>query len=334
MGIEFDSTGMQPPFFRPRRLRDSAILRDAVAEFTVGPQHLMYPMFVADMDKPHDVQAMPGILKYPVPDLVREVEQLVERGLKSFILFGTPDKKDGAASAAYDPNGVVPRAIRAIKKAVGDRAFVCTDVCVCSYTDTGHCGVIHDGRLDNDKSIDVIARMALAHAEAGADMVAPSDMMDGRVGRIRETLDLKGLSHVPIMSYAIKYASSFYGPFRHAADSAPKFGDRRGYQMDFRNRHDAMREALLDEQEGADVLMVKPGIAYLDILKDLRDRTELPLSAYQVSGEYSMIRYAAMADAIDERAIVREMWTAFRRAGANFILTYHAAVAVREGWLA
>ncbi len=322
------------PYYRPRRLRDNAILRNAVAETVVTPDNLMYPMFVADIPEPHEVQAMPGIMKYPVPKLVQEISALVEKGLKTFILFGTPDKKDAVASAAYDPNGVVPRAIKAVKKAVGDAAFICTDVCVCSYTDTGHCGVIHDNRLDNDRSIDILAKMALAHAEAGADMVAPSDMMDGRVRRIRETLDEKGLSHVPVMSYAIKYASSFYGPFRHAADSAPKFGDRRGYQMDFRNRYDAMREAALDEQEGADIIMVKPGISYLDILRDLRERTSLPLAAYQVSGEYSMIRYAAIADAIDEKAIVRETWHAFRRAGASIIMTYHAAAAVRQGWLA
>ena len=323
---------MTTPFLRPRRLRDSAILRNAIAETTVGPEHLMYPMFVADIQAPHEIEAMPGVQQFPIPKLVSEIEGLVERGLKSFLLFGVPEKKDAQATGATSADGVVPRAIRAIKKAVGDAAFICTDVCVCSYTDHGHCGIIEGNRLDNDKSIDLLARMALAHAQAGADMVAPSDMMDGRVRRIREVLDQSQLAHVPLMSYAVKYASSLYGPFRHAADSAPKFGDRRGYQMDFRNRHDAIREALLDEEEGADVLMVKPGIAYLDIVRDLRERTHLPLAAYQVSGEYSMIRYAAQAGAIDERAVVRELWHAFRRAGANYVLTYHAAMAVRQNW--
>ena len=324
---------MTVPYLRPRRLRDNALLRDAIAETTIHADNLMLPMFVADVDEDHEIKAMPGVVQRNVESITREIASLVEKGLKSYILFGVPDKKDSGATGAYAEDSVVARAIRSVRKEVGDAALIATDVCVCSYTDHGHCGVIKNKRLDNDASIDLLAKMALAHAEAGADMVAPSDMMDGRVRRIREVLDEHELSHIPIMSYAVKYASAFYGPFRHAADSAPKFGDRRGYQMDFRNRKDAIREALLDIEEGADIVMVKPGIAYLDILSDLYDIVEVPLAAYQVSGEYSMIRYAALADAIDEAAVVREQWHAFRRAGANIILTYHADQAVKQGWL-
>lgn len=324
---------MSKPYYRPRRLRGNPILRDAVAEVSVGLDNLMLPMFVADIDSAHEIQAMPGVEQRNVNGLAAEVERLVERGVRSFILFGVPGHKDQEASGATDPDGVVPRAIAAIRERVGDAAFVATDVCVCSYTDHGHCGVVVNDRLDNDASLELIATMARNHARSGADMVAPSDMMDGRVRRIREILDEDGLSHVPIMSYAVKYASSLYGPFRHAADSAPKFGDRRGYQMDFRNRKDALREARLDAEEGADILMVKPGLAYLDILRDLSEATDLPLAAYQVSGEYAMIRYAAMAGALDEPAVVRELWLALRRAGANLILTYHAAAAADHGWV-
>jgi len=327
---------MTGPFFRPRRLRDNPLLREAIAETIVRPDNLMLPMFVADVAEDHEIKAMPGVMQRGVDSLAAEVERLVERGLRSYILFGVPDQKDPKASGAVDPDGVVPRAIKAIRKRVGDAAFIATDVCVCSYTDHGHCGVIHNEneQLDNDESIELLAQMALTHARAGANMVAPSDMMDGRVRHIRETLDDDGRVHTPIMSYAVKYASALYGPFRHAADSAPKFGDRRGYQMDFRNRKDAVREALLDAEEGADVIMVKPGIAYLDIIRDLREVCDLPLAAYQVSGEYSMIRYAAAADAIDEAGVVCELWTSLRRAGATIILTYHAADAVDHGWLA
>jgi len=324
---------MTVPFYRPRRLRDNPLLRDAIAETEVRAEHLMLPVFVADVAKDHEVQSMPGVMQRSVPSLVNEVEALVALGVRSYILFGVPGHKDAKATSAYDHEGVVPRAIRAIRERVGPKAFIATDVCLCSYTDHGHCGVIKGERVLNDPSLELLAKMALTHAQAGADMIAPSDMMDGRVRRIREVLDDHDLTHVPIMSYAVKYASALYGPFRHAADSAPKFGDRRGYQMDFRNRTDALREALLDAEEGADVLMVKPGLAYLDILSDLRANTELPLAAYQVSGEYAMIRYAALAGAIDEARVTRETWIAMRRAGANFILTYHADMAARQKWL-
>jgi len=324
---------MSIPFYRPRRLRMNGFLREAVAETQVFKHNLMLPLFVADNDKPEPIGAMPGVSQHSIQSLCDEIEGLVEKGLRSYILFGVPPKKDPKAAGATDPDGIVPRAIRAVRERVGKEAFIATDVCLCSYTDTGHCGVIENEDVANDPSVELLALTALAHAQAGADMVAPSDMMDGRVQRIRETLDEHSLSHIPLMSYAVKYASALYGPFRHAADSAPQFGDRRGYQMDFRNRREAVREALLDAEEGADILMVKPGLAYLDILSDLREATELPLAAYQVSGEYSMIRFAAQADAIDEAKVVRELWTSFRRAGAQIILTYHAAEAVRQGWL-
>ncbi len=324
---------MTVPFFRPRRLRDNALLREAIAETIVRTDNLMLPMFVADIRSDHEIQAMPGVMQRNVDSVAAEVERLVERGLRSYILFGVPQKKDAKASGAVDPDGVVPRAIKAIRKRVGDAAFIATDVCVCSYTDHGHCGVIKNEHLDNDESIELLAQMALCHVRAGANMVAPSDMMDGRVRRIRELLDEDDRVHTPIMSYAIKYASALYGPFRNVADSAPKFGDRRGYQMDFRNRKDAVREALLDAEEGADIIMVKPGVAYLDIIHQIAEVCDLPLAAYQVSGEYSMVRYAAEANAIDEPAVVCELWTSLRRAGANIILTYHAAAAVDHGWL-
>ncbi|MBN1959693.1 MAG: porphobilinogen synthase [Deltaproteobacteria bacterium] len=324
---------MTAPFLRPRRLRENTILRNAITETYIRPEHLIYPMFVGDIDTPYEIKGMPGITKYPINELVNEIEKLVSCGLKSFLIFGTPNNKDAIASAAIEHHGVVPKALRAIRKAIGNAALIATDVCLCSYTDSGHCGIIKDGRVDNDSSIDIIAQMALTHAQAGADLVAPSDMMDGRVRCIRELLDANNFSHTPIMSYAVKYASNLYGPFRNAADSTPAFGDRRGYQLDYHNRRDAIREAILDEQEGADILMVKPGVTYLDIIRDLYEHTNLPIAAYQVSGEYAMIRYAAINNAIDERGVVNETWTAMRRAGAQLILSYHAAIAIQENWL-
>jgi porphobilinogen synthase len=293
----------------------------------------MLPVFVADTHEATEIKAMPGVMQHSIDSLSAEIDELVEKGLTSYILFGVPNSKDARASGATDENGIVPKTIRALRERFGTSIHITTDVCVCSYTDTGHCGLVKDNRVDNDSSLEIIAQTALAHAKAGADMVAPSDMMDGRIRAIRDTLDEAGLSHIPMMSYAVKYASNLYGPFRHAADSSPQFGDRRGYQMDFQNARAALRETALDVEEGADIIMVKPGIAYLDILRELSDDIDLPLAAYQVSGEYSMIRYAALADAIDEPQVVRETWIAFRRAGANIILTYHAAAAARGQWI-
>jgi len=320
---------------RPRRLRGNAALRDAVADFSVRPANLMLPVFVAESaDADPDIQFMPGVKRHTIRSLGEEIAELCELGLRSFILFGIPNQKDARASGAFEEDSVVARALREVRARCGDDVFLATDVCVCSYTDHGHCGLLtKSGDVDNDPSVELLGRMALCHAQAGADMVAPSDMMDGRVRHIRDILDANGFSALPIMSYAVKYASSFYGPFRYAAESAPKFGDRRGYQMDFRNSREALVEASLDEREGADVLMVKPAQAYLDIIRDLRAATSLPLAAYQVSGEYAMVRYAAAAGAVDERAICVEQWTGLRRAGASIILTYHAAQAIRERWL-
>ena len=318
---------------RPRRLRNHPLLREAIAETVVFKKNLMLPLFVADIRDDREIQGMPGVYQRSVDSLTRHVERCVELGITSFILFGVPSHKDAKASSALEEDTVIVRALRSLKKHLGSSAFVATDVCLCSYTDHGHCGILVNQQIANDPSIELLRAMAVLHAQAGADMVAPSDMMDGRVGAIRHGLDKAGLVHTPIMSYAVKYASSLYGPFRHAADSAPKFGDRRGYQMDFRNTNDAVREAQLDIQEGADILMVKPGLAYLDIVAALRTQTQLPLACYQVSGEYSMIRYAAQANAIDEAAVVRELWVAMRRAGANIILTYHAAIAAENRWI-
>lgn len=327
------------PYHRPRRLRGNPVLRDAISETRIGLDNLMYPIFVADLapGTKRPVQCMPGVFQHSLDSLAQTIAGLTQKGVRSFMLFGVPPEKDAQASGATSKDGIVPRALRAVRDKVGDAAFLCTDVCLCSYTDHGHCGVLQEvggtPQVHNDLSLELLADTALAHAEAGADMVAPSDMMDGRIAAIRQRLDDHDLTHVPVMSYAIKYASSMYGPFRHAADSAPKVGDRRSYQMDFRNRTEALREASLDIDEGADILLVKPGLAYLDILADLREECDVPLAMYQVSGEYSMIRYAAAADAIDERGVVLETWTAMRRAGATIILTYHAAMAAEKGWL-
>lgn len=325
---------MSAPTRRPRRLRGSYLLRETTAETTVSSNHLMWPLFVADGPERSDIRGMPGIERYNIEGLLRRVERALELGLRRFILFGVPEEKSPQARGAVRSDGIVPRAVRALKERFADAALIATDVCLCSYTDTGHCGLVDaSGDVLNDASVEILAASARVHAEAGADMVAPSDMMDGRVAQIRSVLDEHGYVHVPILSYAVKYASKLYGPFRHAADSAPQFGDRRGYQMDVRNRREALQEALLDVEEGADMLMVKPGLAYLDILRDLHDATRVPLAAYQVSGEYSMLRYAAAAGAIDEAGATLETWIAMRRAGAQLILTYHAAQALEEGWL-
>jgi porphobilinogen synthase len=281
------------------------------------------------------IASMPGISRLGIEPLVRAVESDRKLGVRTVLLFGTPapGEKDADGSSARDPDGTVPRAIRALKDALGSDIVVATDVCLCAYTDHGHCGVLHDGEVDNDRSLAPIAAMAAAHAEAGADIVAPSDMMDGRVGAIRDLLDERGFVNTAILSYAVKYASAYYGPFREAADSAPQHGDRRSYQMDPRNAAEAVREALLDVAEGADLLMVKPALAYLDIIRAVREATDLPLAAYNVSGEYSQVKAAARAGWLDEAAVVRENLHAMARAGANVIITYHAREALAGGWL-
>ena len=319
---------------RPRRLRGSEALRKMVRETRVDAASLIYPMFVTEgKEKKEAIEAMPGQYRYSLDRMGEALDALAGAGVNSIMLFGIPEHKDPMGSQAYAPNGIVQRAV-ARAKLLHPEMFVITDVCMCEYTSHGHCGVLCDHDVDNDRTLALLAKTALSHVEAGADMVAPSDMMDGRVRAIREALDANGFSHRPIMSYAVKFASSFYGPFREAAGSAPAFGDRKSYQMDYHNRREAMKEALLDAQEGADILMVKPAMAYLDLVREVRDATNLPVAAYSVSGEYAMVKAAAERGWIDERKIICEMAVAAFRAGADIYLTYFArelAECIREG---
>ena len=321
---------------RPRRLRRTAALRDLVAETDVKARHLIMPHFVLPAARGEEpIPSMPGIAQLGVENLLRAVESDLSLGIKSILLFGHPEDggktPDGAAAAAA--NGAVQQAVRALKKSFGDALVVMTDVCLCAYTDHGHCGVLDHGEVDNDASLEPLVAAALSHAEAGADVVAPSDMMDGRVAAIRDALDDAGFSNVVLLSYAVKYASAYYGPFRDAADSTPASGDRKGYQMDPRNVREALREAALDTAEGADMLMVKPALPYLDVIRAVREASTLPLAAYNVSGEYSAVKAAAANGWLDEAAIVRENLHAIRRAGADQIITYHARDALAKGWL-
>jgi porphobilinogen synthase len=304
------------PVTRLRRLRRSGQLRELVRETSLSLEDLVMPLFVAPA--PLANERLPALQRYTVDSLVREVEELVRAGLKSVILFGIPEEKDDEGSGAWIDDGIVQQALRALRPRFPELLLI-TDVCLCEYTSHGHCGVISDGEVDNDASLELIARTAVSHVEAGADAVAPSDMMDGRVAAVRELLPL-----TPIISYSVKYASAFYGPFREAAGSAPAFGDRRGYQMDPGNVREALRECEQDIAEGADMLMVKPALPYLDVLRAVRDRFDLPLAAYNVSGEYAMLKAAAAAGDLDERAAVVESLTAIRRAGADVIFTYWA----------
>ncbi|ADD28162.1 porphobilinogen synthase [Meiothermus ruber] len=325
---------------RPRRLRTSAALRESVAETHLRPTDFLAPFFITTgRDLAEPIATLPGIHRYSVDRFLLEVERALELGLRSLLLFGVlPDTwKDPFGQSAADPNGPVPTAIREARKAFGEDVVIYTDVCLCAHTTHGHCGVLKETprgvQIDNDRSLPQLAAMALAHAEAGADFVAPSDMMDGRVGYLRRALDQAGHTGVGILSYAVKYASAFYGPFRDAAKSAPSFGDRASYQMDIRNAREALREAALDEAEGADMLMVKPALAYLDILARLRPQTQLPLVAYNVSGEYAMLKAAAQAGVLDEARAVRETLVAIKRAGADLIISYHAQEALAQGWI-
>jgi porphobilinogen synthase len=315
--------------YRPRRLRRSATIRRMVRETVLNPADFIYPMFVAKGSAVRqEVAAMPGVSRLSVDLLVEEVKYVWDAGVPAVLLFGLPKKKDETGSEAASPKGAVQQAVRALKKALPELVVI-TDVCLCGYTSHGHCGIVHKGEIDNDATLEVLAQTALSHAEAGADIVAPSDMMDGRVGAIRETLDDRGFEMVGILSYAVKYASAFYGPFREAAESAPQYGDRRGYQMDPANTREAMREATLDVEEGADMIMVKPALPYLDIISQLAGELDLPIAAYQVSGEYSMIKAAAAQGWLDEQAVMLESLTAIKRAGADMILTYFAKDAAK-----
>jgi porphobilinogen synthase len=318
---------------RPRRLRRTPAMRALVRETRLHPAQLVAPMFIVPGSGVRTpVSSMPGVDNLSIDEAIKQIAGWWELGLRSVILFGVPEHKDATGSSGTDPDGLIPQAIRAIKAAYPD-LIVMADLCLCEYTDHGHCGVISDkGEVLNDPTLAILAQGALAYANAGADIIAPSDMMDGRVAAIREALDQHGHSEIPILSYAVKYASAFYGPFREAAQSTPQFGDRRSYQMDPPNVREAIKEALLDLAEGADMLMVKPALPYLDVLYQVKQACDVPVAAYCVSGEYAMIKAAAANGWIDERRIVMEALISIRRAGADFILTYHAADAAR--WLA
>jgi porphobilinogen synthase len=318
------------PVTRMRRLRRTAGVRDLVRETRVSPADLIQPYFVRHGSGEEEIPSMPGQYHLSVDALVERAAEAHAAGVPAVIVFGLPARKDEAASEAFDDEGIVQMAVRALRARLPE-LVVMTDVCLCQYTSHGHCGIIQDGDVANDVTLEVLADTALSHARAGADVVAPSDMMDGRVAAIRAALDAEGLEHTSILAYSAKFASAFYGPFRDAAHSTPSMGDRRGYQMDPANGREAVREALLDVEEGADMVMVKPALPYLDVLRALRDQTRVPLAAYQVSGEYAMISAAASRGLVDERAAVLEALTAIRRAGADMVITYHAARAAR--WL-
>ena len=319
---------------RPRRLRKNSIVREMIAETRVSKEMFIYPYFITKgKNIVQPIEAMPGINRFSVDTLLVDVEKGLKVGINKILLFGVGENKFEDAHSAHDTHTVVAEAVRELKKKFGEEIYIITDICLCAYTTHGHCGLIKNDYVDNDSSLDVLAKMALTHVQAGADMVAPSDMMDGRVAAIRKMLDQNGFENAPIMSYSTKFASAYYGPFREAADSAPSKGDRKSYQMDYRNAREAVREAVIDEQEGADMVMVKPALAYLDVIKSVREATSVPLACYNVSAEYTMVKVAAQAGLIDEQRIVMENMHAFARAGADVIITYHARDIVERGWL-
>lgn len=321
----------QPPFpvTRLRRLRSNPALRKMFAETTLSKNDFIYPLFVVEgKSVKREIGSMPGIYQNSIENAVKECEETLRLGIPAVILFGIPDHKDETGSEAYAENGIIQKAIRAIKKELPE-LLVITDVCLCEYTSHGHCGVIHNGRVDNDKTLELLSREALSHASCGADIIAPSDMMDGRVGAIRKTLDSNGFEETPIMAYSAKYSSGFYGPFREAAESKPQFGDRKSYQMNVPNSDEAMREIALDIQEGADIVMVKPALSYLDIISRAKDTFNMPLAAYNVSGEYSIVKAAGEKGWIDEQQVMMEMLMSIKRAGADVIISYFAKEAAK-----
>jgi porphobilinogen synthase len=323
---------MNFPVVRKRRLRKTPLLREMVAETRLGVQDLVYPLFIND--EPHSriaVKSMPGIYQQSIDNAVIEVGQAMELGIRSVLLFGVPFEKDQEGTSAWFEQGVTQRAIRELKRQFGKDLMVMADTCLCEYTSHGHCGLLMDGRVLNDPTLELLSRTAISQAAAGADMIAPSDMMDGRIAYIRDSLDDAGYDDVPLMAYSAKFASSLYSPFRDAAESTPASGDRKSYQMDYRNAREALEEVVLDIEEGADIIMVKPVLAYLDIVSQARRLTKLPLAAYNVSGEYSMVKAAAANGWIDERAVVTELLTGIKRAGADIIISYHAVDMAR--WL-
>jgi len=322
--MQISGDSMFEPLYRPRRLRSNENIRRMVRETTLSPDDFVYPLFVTHgkgMKK--EISSMPGNYQQSIDNIVKDCEEVKDLGVPAVLLFGIPEHKDEVGSEAYSDEGIVQHAIKAIKNRLPELTVI-TDVCLCEYTSHGHCGLIKNGVVQNDATLELLAREALSHARAGADMVAPSDMMDGRVGAIRETLDSEGFNDIPIMSYAAKYASSFYGPFREAAESTPQFGDRRSYQMDAPNSREALREVALDIEEGADIVMVKPALAYLDIIYQVKQQFNLPVAAYNVSGEYSMIKAAEKLGWIDGERAMMESLIAIKRAGADIILTYFA----------
>lgn len=317
-----------------RRLRRSPIIRDMIAETKLSLDMFIYPYFVKKGKAIRSpIAAMPGVFHFSPDELVRDVEVLAKQGINKLLLFGVDEPKSENAESAYDDKGIVPTTLRRLRAEFGNDIYLISDVCVCAYTTHGHCGVLSGGQILNKPSVDLLCQMSLAHAHAGADMVAPSDMMDGRIAAIRHSLDQHGFLDTGILSYAVKFASSYYGPFREAAHSSPQSGDRKGYQMDFRNPREALREALIDQDEGADMLMVKPALAYLDIIRSVRENTHLPLACYNVSGEYSMLKIAAAHQLINEQQMVMENMYAFARAGADIIISYHVRDIVQNKWL-
>jgi porphobilinogen synthase len=318
------------PDYRPRRLRQNEAFRRMIRETTLSVDDLILPLFaISGQNIKNPISSMPGHFQLSIDNLIKTSKKAFELGIPAVMLFGIPDKKDPLATSAYANHGIVQKAVKSLKDKLPELVVI-TDVCLCQYTDHGHCGIVEGNIIDNDATLDLLARTALSHAKAGADMVAPSDMMDGRVAEIRNALDENDLSNIPIMSYAAKYCSAYYGPFRQAADSAPKFGDRRTYQMDPANSLEAVREVTMDVEEGADIIMVKPALSYLDIICRIRDEIDLPLAAYNVSGEYAMIKAAEKMGWIDGKKVMMETLTAIKRAGADMILTYFAVEAAQE----
>lgn len=314
---------------RSRRLRFNESIRDLVRETELSPKDFIYPIFVVEGENiKREISSLPDCYHYSVDMLEEIISEVKDAGVRGVLLFGIPNRKDSCGSEAYNDDGIVQKAIRKIKE-IDKNMYVITDVCMCEYTDHGHCGILDGDYVDNDKTLEYLAKISVSHAKAGSDMIAPSDMMDGRVGFIREALDKAGFKNIPIMSYSAKYCSAFYGPFREAANSAPKFGDRKTYQMDPANRREALKEVEMDIQEGADIVMVKPALSYLDIIREVKDRTVVPVCAYSVSGEYAMIKAASKQNLIDEERVVMEMLTSIKRAGADIIITYYAIYAGR-----
>lgn len=320
--------------FRPRRLRKNSVIRNMVAQTRLSKEMFIYPYFVVKGENiKHEIGAMPNVFHFSIDKLLEDVAEVMALGIDKILLFGVGEEKSEDGHTSHDDHSIVAEAVRALKAKFGESLYVITDVCLCAYTNHGHCGILENDYVQNDPTLTMLAKMALTHAQAGADMVAPSDMMDGRVGAIRDLLDAEGFENTALMSYSIKYASAYYGPFREAADSAPGKGDRKSYQMDFRSINESLREAMLDEEEGADILMVKPALAYLDVIRALKESTTLPVACYNVSGEYSMVKVAAKAGLVDEEKMVMENMYAFARAGADIIITYHARAILENKWM-